>query len=75
MQLPRGQYCENFAYMVKPSSLATGLTSNGGNSDLGQVKEGERGLGRLVSKISIGMRYIGNHDYGRICSLWMERNL
>lgn len=45
MQLPRGQYCEKFAYMVKPSSLATGLTSNGGNSDLGQVKEGGERFG------------------------------
>lgn len=46
MQVPQLQYWEKFTYMVKSSSLARGLTFNGGNSVLGLVKEGEEWFGK-----------------------------
>ena len=61
--------------MVKSSSLARGLTFNGGNSVLGQVKEGEEWFGETGLQNIHRIRYIGNHDYGGICIIWMERNL
>lgn len=55
--------------------LVEGVTFNGGNSDLCQAKEGEeRCEERLISKTPIGIEYLATMT-GRICILWMERNL
>lgn len=66
MQVPREPYRKKSPCVVESSSLARGVTLNGGNSSPWQATGGGRSGGRCVSGTSAGIGHPGKDDLRRI---------